>query len=307
MSREKANRWDKVGLWMCIAFFVILIFMAGRAWSKDYTVNEYFGETKDSLIVGIKAGNTVTWADTMTDVSRYDTTFSLGNDTLWTFCYRYWSPGTDSAGSGYYDFAKPYTAATWQWAQPLYWDFETDSVHGYLYRNGSATPVPLTMTTARTGVQSYDTSISTVSGVDYRLQFLIYPAGGDSLVSYESRLLWDTTGSGITDTLYQPAPSVVDNVCNVYGYVIDASDSAVAYAKITFTLPKKVNNSCDTTLLIVKSKTTYTDGEGYFYLPLVYSSCLDDQKYKMTVEHPDVTDQTRDITVPDSATYRIYW
>lgn len=310
---ETADKWDKIGLAIAVAFFIIIGLISNNAFGASRTVDQYFGETKDSVYLFLWAGSTVTWSDTLTDVSEWDTTFSLGNDTLWLFGYRYFSSGVDSAGSGYeillYPSAGPTAGAPWPWRIPLYWDFATDSVHGYLYRNGGATAIPLVMEDARTSVQSYDTVFSVATGVHNRAVFLIYPSGGDSVRSYSSELLWDTTGSGSTDTVYAPAPSTADNVCNVWGYIVDGENNPIkAGATVTFTLPKKVNNSCDSTILMARTVIARVDpSTGYFQASLTYSSCLDDTDWQMTVSRPRFSDIERKVTVPDSSTYQVYW
>jgi len=107
------------------------------------------------------------------------------------------------------------------------------------------------------------------------------------------------------DTVYSAPPSTVDNVCNVWGMVTLGGNDAVQYATVIFTPPAKQHNSCDTSLMFVEPVKRRTNADGYFMAPLVYSSCLGSKPWTMLIQYPDLSDISKPVTVPDSASYRV--
>ena len=128
---------------------------------------------------------------------------------------------------------------------------------------------------------------------------------------------WETLDT-VTFTTAAPVDSVkgakhpIDtataaNTCNVYGTVRGIDGTALPYATVTFTLPNEYRSTCDTSIIAATSVSTKTNGAGLFEQVLIYSSCLGDQTYTITIEHPDYKARTTKITVPDAASYEVLW
>ena len=104
-----------------------------------------------------------------------------------------------------------------------------------------------------------------------------------------------------------------DSYCRMWGTIVDGVDS-LEDATIIFKLPDKVKkNTCDSTWIGRREKTTRTNvsGEsphkGYFSIDLPWSSCLGDGQYKVTVKYEKrelIKDEL--VTVPDSTSYRMW-
>ena len=96
------------------------------------------------------------------------------------------------------------------------------------------------------------------------------------------------------------------STCRLVGTVRNGSGAAVPWAKITATISKATKSSCDSTLLIQRNVTTRARSNGYFQLDLVWSSCLANEQWKVTIGGRGMTEQVYTITVPDSTAYNFY-
>ena len=141
-------------------------------------------------------------------------------------------------------------------------------------------------------------------------------AGTYRVVSILQGYIFDPDTIVITalDTIFMdgynqtPTPPSAANVCTVEGYVTGANGLGLINAKVTITAPANVEYSrCDSTLVLQRSQYDYTDSNGYFSIPVIWSSCLDDKKHIITVEHKKYADKEHPLLVPDQVTYQVTW
>lgn len=107
------------------------------------------------------------------------------------------------------------------------------------------------------------------------------------------------------------------NICTVYGYVTGLPRSG-ALAKITVSMPDKVSNTCDSTILATNTMEVNTSADGYFEFDVPYSSCFGGAKYVVTVTpssgiiqtgkfklKPTSPSKSYPIQVPSQSSYRV--
>jgi hypothetical protein len=77
------------------------------------------------------------------------------------------------------------------------------------------------------------------------------------------------------------------------------------YGLVYVSIPKNLNNSCDSTLAPRRAWTFQVGADGMFggYVP--YSSCFDDEPYNITLGFGG--GRTMTVVVPDTSSYRIFW
>lgn len=99
------------------------------------------------------------------------------------------------------------------------------------------------------------------------------------------------------------------NRCRVYGYLSDLGANYIQRAKVTATLDEnKVRDTCAGTWVFDRSEAANPTGsDGYFYIDLTYSSCIEGKIYTLTVSKTGESDESVEITVPDEATYEVTW
>lgn len=102
-------------------------------------------------------------------------------------------------------------------------------------------------------------------------------------------------------------PATVANTCNVQGTVRKIDGTALQFADVTLTLPENVRNTCDTTIVMARIIRTATDVNGQFNQDLIWSACMDNAKYTITIEHPDYSSIKDKLTVPSTATLALEW
>ncbi|MDF1546116.1 MAG: hypothetical protein P1R58_13565, partial [bacterium] len=131
-----------------------------------------------------------------------------------------------------------------------------------------------------------------------------FPPDTTAIVGVSS---YDTTG--VEGDYYSPSAPAGGNLCTVNGFIQDHQETDWAYAKLTFTMPKNVTNSCDSVLLLRRTYQCETNSLGYFEISLLNSPCIDSAKWKVIV-----TDGGSEKTEPyeffipsDSSTYRLFW
>jgi len=155
----------------------------------------------------------------------------------------------------------------------------------------------------------------------------------DSTILYYDSLYLDSTGVHRTmivfyergvatpDTVYgawnnavawdRPAPPAngTANICRVFGYLVDLGAEWVEHATVEATLGKKgIIDTCANTLVFDRTVAGPTSGVGgYFYIDLIYSSCIGGEKYKLTVSKYGVGEESVNIEVPDQDTLRVTW
>lgn len=108
------------------------------------------------------------------------------------------------------------------------------------------------------------------------------------------------------DTVIVTKIDITANHAYIYGYVKE-NGSPIRWARVTIDPPAGQNNSCDSSLSLIASKTAQTDANGYFAFEVPYSSCLGDKAYTLTVSKAGRKPLVRQVTVPDSTSYRVYW
>lgn len=118
-----------------------------------------------------------------------------------------------------------------------------------------------------------------------------------------------TFSSDSTDTIFAYDVSINavtgTNTCNVYGDVYSIDGQQASYAEITFSLAGDAVDTCSSVFLGSYSITTRANSNGRFQQELIYSNCLEDRKYNMTVKYRDGTTRTTTITVPRQASYQV--
>lgn len=96
-----------------------------------------------------------------------------------------------------------------------------------------------------------------------------------------------TTVEVTYDTFTPPPPS--PNVCGVYGYIVDESNTPVENAIVTITNPKTFVNRGS---IVAQGKTSVTsDSAGYFHISLVETETLDNVTMNFAVVYPFATSQ----------------
>lgn len=213
----------------------------------------------------------------------------------------YWFSGATQPIDEWYFYSKarniPYDSL---WFRPRVRTTELlDSLIRYVI-----TSTDSTRDTTASSVYSLIDSLKITSRDIVTIRYLLYYVGETDPIPYD--IVFQMTG---TDKLGTPS---TEYYCRVWGTVVVGGDS-LGSAHITVAYPPDKNNSCDSTILVLRSAETFSERsggahhKGYFQLDLPYSSCFGDKKFKMTIEHELIKTQSIDIIVPDSATYRVYW
>ena len=127
---------------------------------------------------------------------------------------------------------------------------------------------------------------------------------------YESYAL---TASGNNDSVevagYNRVVGTSGNasVCRMYGYTTDVGGNGFKNVRVTASLETDTYDSCANIIVFNRSIGKWSESDGYFFLDLIYSSCLSDEKYEFTFEKKGHTTITKSIDVPDSTTHYIQW
>ena len=133
-------------------------------------------------------------------------------------------------------------------------------------------------------------------------------ANGDTI---PSALDVAATDSAVTGFDLDPGTPSVANTCVVTLYLGDIdgiTDNEDLFGrKVTFTLPGQHIDTCASPVTVITnvSKTGTSDINGIVQVQLRYSSCLQETAYELTIDHPNYTDKTFTITVPNQATYTL--
>jgi hypothetical protein len=151
----------------------------------------------------------------------------------------------------------------------------------------------------------------------------------DSVLTYSLRLKYGASwyasgllrvdnrleGVGGVDTI--PHAPATDKLCRVYGRIGNAQQALVGYATITFSLPDRVINICDSTVMAPVSFSCESGANGYFEIDLLRSSCLQiisqqgtstgRAKYNVSIDYGGQVVNLRPLTVPDLSTCEVWW
>lgn len=229
----------------------------------------------------------------------YDTdAFVATDNALNQVVYKiYWSGETYPDGYGYtWDLNKSYSDIESVQLFYAYWSAIVDSAALEIRRDAT-----LAQRTKRGAVYNYDTAVTAIKGKNnYYDLFFYWPGGEISLWSWN----WD-----LTDTTTAGIPTATAaSTCRVWGYVRSAATgSLLKYAKVKFVLAGTARNACDTAITLPMDTTVETNGLGYFECDLVWSACMNNVQYNMSVFYDNNKTYTKTITVPSLGTYRVVW
>ncbi len=102
--------------------------------------------------------------------------------------------------------------------------------------------------------------------------------------------------------------SGIDSVCRVHGYISKGFDSVDARSvTVTATLPNDTYDSCANTIIFDRIKATRSNANGYWFLDLIFSSCLNGELYQFRFEKKGIEPFTKSLTVPDSVSHQVTW
>jgi hypothetical protein len=98
---------------------------------------------------------------------------------------------------------------------------------------------------------------------------------------------------------------VTGSKCMVWGSLVDYELNAVRYVPVTFTFAEAINPS-DGSILINRTVKATSGVDGSFSATLIRSSKLQNKSWTMTIGE-GVSPLKRQVTVPDSTSYKISW
>lgn len=274
--------------------FLLLLVGTSNAVTRSVPTGLRHSDYDSAFVVKYPAGDK-TKADTSSTVAvPFSSLTSLNDDTTWVLDWYFWEAGGDtviardivpSAASS------PVSAVT---TLPLKMQSAYfDSVLWIVYKG----PDYSTQSTFRLPLPA-DTSVSINLAHNQRIYRLLWSTVDTASAYYSiAHMPGDTSGFPIASS-----PST----CRLNGTVRDGAGAPVSHAWITATIPKAKVSSCDSTLLVQSTVTTRANKSGYFEIDLVWSSCLNDEKWKVTISKKGFTDRNYTITVPDSTGHDFY-
>ena len=152
--------------------------------------------------------------------------------------------------------------------------------------------------------QLYASEVSLDSLGRYRVITVLFPKGGE--LSYILDISsWHHEGPG----RIVPASPSGSYICRIYGYLSDLHSGYFSGAIVTGKQEAMIVYDTCSEMLVAAKTERYgpTGSNGYWYLDLIRSSCIDNQKYVITVSRPRLDDVFKRVLVPDSATYYYKW
>lgn len=187
------------------------------------------------------------------------------------------------------------TDATDSWPLVVYDTVENTAV-GFAAVTVRTSPGNQLIGNGRTNINGSITAILTGGGNDYRVT--------TSAVLYNGA---DTTIDSLTghDTIYVSKITVEPHTSRLYGTVTNALGDTLRFASVTIGLPRANFNTCDSTVMLNRSWKTTTDANGYFQVDLVWSSCLSDGEYIVTISKAGYAVQTKRLTIADAESQRL--
>ncbi len=281
---------------------LLTIFLMSGIWSiagaATYPVHLNLGQVYDSCIIYRLVDGSVDDSIIKTSFSGIDTTYEIGSDSLLQILFLY-----KFNGSRWTSYREDYnllvSKLSVNWPTVAYFTDDVDSIIGKYWENGT-----LVTTTNLGAIQALDVGAYyqiAKRDTQYKTVFDIYYDGETYPVSFANQLSWDSLSS---TSVIPGAPKT----CVVWGYLGDVSKNLqTADIELTFTLPEKVNDICDSTILITRSKKCVSGANGYFSIELKWSSCFAGAKYKLSIGTGSVSAITRDVSVPDQSNYRLTW
>lgn len=318
-TREPLKPHEK-GLMIVAAVMIVLIFaLPSLIWAEDFAIlNNRLNDTYNEVWLIYDISGTVQDTAYKYNVDRWDTTFA--------------------------DIAAGLHRATFYLLDSADLSDTIGYAVVYAYQSGLTLTsadydsIAAGISDAGTGVDTIvlyavDTSASTDSLVPYT-RFTVLTSGGIKLIPRVEALsagyatVYLDTGSY---TVVASAPGYYfagyaltvagnDDSVAIAGYGSFLSNHAYVYGDlgtnfryktVTFTVPELANNSCDSSLYSGRTYRVRTDASGDFAIYLPYSSCWtqdtgDTVRYKFSVAGL-TSQQAKEIMVPDTSTYKVYW
>ena len=285
---------------------ILIALLSGASYAQTYTWHApmYLSTTPDSFYtIQYRDGLQIASRKTPTLVTGtkvpYDTaSFVATDNALNQVVYKiYWAGMSYPDGYGHtWDLNKSYGDTESIRLVYAYWSTAPDSAALEIRRDHI-----LAQRTKRGAVYEYDTTVNAVKGKNNSYDIFFYWPGGDiSLWTWS----WD-----LTDTAEAGTPTATAaSTCRVWGFVRSASTgSLLKYAKVKFELAGTARNACDTAITVPAAYETETDGLGYFEADLVWSACMNNVAYNVTVYYDNNKTYTKSLTVPSLGTYRMVW
>ena len=180
--------------------------------------------------------------------------------------------------------------------------------------SGTDTPIGDVFFRVRNGVGTSVLAFASETATGKRTIYLT--DGSYTVEARKTNYLWnvyDLTVSGNDDSIEVAGydrvvgSSGAAGVCRMYGYTTDVGSDWFKNVSITAGLAEDTYDSCANTIVFERTKGTRSNDTGYFYIDLIYSSCLSDEKYQFTFEKKNHETITKSIIVPDSTSHYIRW
>lgn len=115
--------------------------------------------------------------------------------------------------------------------------------------------------------------------------------------------------AGDDDTLYGSTVVIGSpgsaSLCRVYGDLSNLTGDDIANYTISFSIKGRVNNICDSTIIMPFTVMAKTDASGHFEADLITSACLSGAKYEMKILGAESIWPARLITVTSTSSMEI--
>jgi hypothetical protein len=182
---------DLIG-YIAISVVIVLILGAMTVWSAavKVPVRMHFGATQDTIVVQLRAFNTVSSTFTKYATASIDTFYSLGDDTLWQVVARAHTP-PDSSVNWTNQYNRRSTNGPISWPVEMFWAEPTDSVRTKFLKD---TTVALSFLI--TSKQSFDSAFTVYIDTSYSVVADMYYTGTTTPVSWLWNCLWRKIDTG---------------------------------------------------------------------------------------------------------------
>jgi hypothetical protein len=250
---------------------VLIILLASTIWSAAVIVpvRMHFGSVQDTVVVQLRAFNTVVSTFTKTATASVDTFYSLGDDTLWQVFARAHTP-PDSSVSWTQQINRRSSNGPIDWPVEMYWAEPTDSTRVRFYKDSTRAPGTAFLITDK---QSFDSAFTVYRDTAYSVIADLYYQGQTLPASWIWNCLWRRIDTG--QIIATPSATK----CRLYAFVKLPDGSPARGAVVTVTRGGAYNAVSSTSTRFVvtaDAMSVRTDSLGKWTLDVIGSDQFSD-------------------------------
>lgn len=311
-----------------VLVLTLLILPTGVVWGVTWNIPGTWGSAADSAHFKLRYEDGTLRDSALYSTTVYDieTTLTVSNDSAYQAVIYIWWTGEDSSTAwSFFRDAATSASITTSDKQEIagYVDDTLEGEHGggaWTSGTGSGSNTvkiyAIDSTIADTAVEGVAITIKTLAGVQDGIAqntsssgFVTFTLTADTFIVLGRKFGYSfpldtiiisgaTTDSIEGDLTFSVASPEGDSTCTVYGHIYDFMGDSVQYEPIRISLPDGTYNSCNSKTILTDDYITKTTVAGYWSANLIWSSCLNDHDYTITINKRSYT-----FTVPDSTSY----